>query len=127
MEDSFLKRKNIHPKGFDFDMELFEDLIDNFTPYDDIHVILNCTNADLDRFCNVCYNGMNFNEVFDYLVKRANYYNRKAFNKLSKAGNASCVGIVSKHFMKLEEEDKNKALRIQICGNIPLNNNDKEN
>ena len=126
MSDEFLKRKNIKLDDYDFDLNTFEDLIDNFTPIDDIPVILNCTVAELDRFCKTCYNGMSFREVYDYLFKRANYYNSKAFNKLSKAGNASCVGVVAKYFMKLDDEDRNKALKIQICGNIPLPGEDNK-
>ena len=45
-------------QGFDFTRSDFEDLIDNFTPIDDIPVLLSVSKDDLDRFCFEVYNLM---------------------------------------------------------------------
>lgn len=106
-------------KGFEFDTNTFEDLLDNFTPMEDVHTILGITEADLDVFCKRAY-GMNYKETYNALMSRAMFYNRKAFNILAKKGNQTAMNIVAKNFMKLEEEQNNAGLKIEVVGGIPL-------
>ena len=106
-------------KGFDFDTNLFEDLLDNFTPMEDVHTLLGVSKNDLDVFCEKAY-GMKYKETYNTLMTRAMYYNRKAFNILAKKGNQTAMNIVAKNFMKLEEEENRGNLKIQVVGGIPL-------
>lgn len=106
-------------KGFDFDTNTFEDLLDNFTPMEDVHVLLGIAEKDLDVFCQRAY-GMNYKETFNALMTRAMFYNRKAFNILAKKGNQTAMNIVAKNFMKLENEENKNNLKIEVVGSIPL-------
>lgn len=116
--DEFLHRENKSLPGFDFDMDIFENLIDNYTPKDDIPLLLGVSVSDMDYFCMKLYD-CNFSETYDILSRRALYYNRLAFNNLSKSGNAAAINVVAKYFMKLDDEDKAKALKIEVVNSIP--------
>lgn len=106
--------RNISPQQNDF-----EDFIDNFTPKDDIPKLMGLSISKLDELCHKWYN-CKFADAYDTLMQRALYYDRKAFNNLAKSGNSTAISVVAKYFMKLDEDDKNKELRIVIDGNIPL-------
>ena len=123
--DEFLHRENQSLEGFDFDMDMFENLIDNFTPMEDIPLLLNVGKADLDYFCMRLYN-CNFSETYDILSRRALYYDRLAFNNLAKSGNNAAINVVAKYFMKLDEQDKAKALKIEVVNSIPNLRKDNE-
>lgn len=123
--DEFLHRDNQSLEGFDFDMDMFENLIDNFTPMEDIPLLLNVSKANLDYFCMRLY-GCNFSETYDILSRRALYYDRLAFNNLAKSGNTAAINVVAKYFMKLDEQDKAKALKIEVVNSIPNLRKDNE-
>lgn len=119
MKDPFLNRENKSLEGFNFDMDMFENLIDNFTPKEDIPLILGVTKDDLDYFCKKLYNDCNYSETYDILLRRALYYDRLAFNNLAKSGNNAAINVVAKYFMKLDQDNSKKELKIQVVNSIP--------
>ena len=118
--DDFLHRKNVIVDGYAFDSYTFEDLIDNFTPQDDIPIMLGVTRGDLDYWCRQVYNGMDFPEAFAFLSRKALYYCRKAYTNLSKSGNNTAMNIVTKHFMKLEDDENKKQAVIPVIAAVPV-------
>ena len=66
-------RRNVHIDGFDFDVDTFENLIDNFTPINNIPLILSGTSgkryslSDMDKFCNIVYK-MPFDSLFCFIL-----------------------------------------------------------
>lgn len=111
-----LKRKNLHPDGFDFDMDTFENLIDFFTPMENIPVILRCDYKTLDNFCKICYN-MPFKDTYIYLSGISDALMRGTFKKLAAMGNTQAVKIVSEHFMNLKE-NKSHDVNITIVNDL---------
>lgn len=116
-------RKNIRIEGYDFDVDTFENLIDNYTPMDNIVVILSgitrkqLTIADMDRFCNIVY-GMDFKEAYKFLTGITDMYMRKVFKNLAASGNTTAMSINAKYFMKLEDDSKNDAINIRILNDL---------
>lgn len=104
------KRENKKPDGFNFDMDTFENLIDFFTPMENIPVILRCSWTELDDFCKICYR-MNFKDTYNYLSGISDALMRGTFKKLAGMGNTSAIKIVSEHFMNLKE---NKSSNVNI-------------
>jgi hypothetical protein len=119
--DPFLHRENKTVEGFNFDMDMFENMIDNFTPMEDIPLLLNVNSFELDKFCQICYNCL-YKDAYDILSRRALYYDRMAFNNLAKSGNNSAINVVAKYFMKLDDDNKTKELKIQVVNSIPKRN-----
>lgn len=109
-------RENFQPKGFHFDVDMFENLIDCWTSFDDIPVILQTTKADLDRFCKVVYN-MNYRETYNILSGITDAFMRKTFKNLASSGNNTAMSIVSKHFMKLDDSQNNN-VNITIVNDL---------
>lgn len=112
------QRRSIVDKTTGISLNSFEDLIDNFTPVDDILSILNVSEKKLDSFCKKYYN-MPYRDTYRDLSARAMYYNRKAFNQLAKEGNGKAIDVVAKYIMKMDEGDRNQALRIVVDGVMP--------
>ena len=116
-------RKNAQIKGFDFDVDTFENLIDNFVPINNIPIILSgisrkkINEDDLDRFCNIAY-GMKFKEAYQFLSGITDMYMRRVFKNLAASGNATAIAINAKHFMKLEDDQKNDAINIRIVNDL---------
>lgn len=104
-------------QGFNFNRNDFEDLIDNFTPFEDIPILLGVQHAKLDEFCNEIYN-MNFKVTYDTLVKRAELYYRKAMFSLSKAGNPTAIKVSSEFYVGLGRVNENDN-RITFIGMMP--------
>lgn len=120
----FEKFSLLHPEdkfkeipGFDFTQNDFEDLIDNFTPIDDINVLLGVSPTDLDKFCKLCYN-MNFKDTYDTLLRRANAYFRKAMFSLSKSGNPTAIKVAAEFYVGLGAVDKSEH-KLVFVSNIP--------
>lgn len=111
-----LKRENKHPDGFSFDMDTFENLIDFFTPKENIPTLLRCSIKTLDEFCKICY-GMNFSDTYNYLSGIADMLMRGTFKKLAAMGNTTAVKIVSEHFMNLKE-NKTADVNITIVNDL---------
>lgn len=122
--DEFLHRENKVVDGFDFDSYLFEDLIDNFTPFEDIPIILRVSYTDLDFWCRRVYN-MCFRDAFDFLSRKALYYCRKAYTNLSKAGNNTAIKTVGEHFMKLGQDQQRKQAVIPVLAVMPTTSIDE--
>ncbi len=120
-------RKNKKIQGFDFDLDMFENLIDCFTPKDMVPIVLNCSHADLDRFCMMAYN-MNYNETYKVLIGVADIWARRAVRNLAYCGNNTALKIFSEHFMGLkdEEQSKNAAPNITIVNDLGVPTRNKK-
>lgn len=103
--------------GFDFTRGDFEDLIDNFTPFEDIPILLGVTRPELDDFCNYIYR-MKYKETYDNLLRRAELYFRKAMMSLSKSGNPSAIKVSAEYYVGLGAIDKNES-KIIFMNNMP--------
>lgn len=116
------KRKNKKPEGFDFDMDTFENLIDFFTPIENIPVILRCNIQTLDNFCQICY-GMPFKDTYQHLSGISDALMRSTFKKLAGMGNTSAIKIVSEHFMNLKD-NKTSDVNITIVNDLKEDDED---
>ena len=116
--DEFLHRENVVIDGFAFDSYTFEDLIDNFTPEDDIPLVLRCDKSDLDYWCMKVYN-VPYHEAYVFLSKMGLFYCRKAFTQLAKSGNNTAIKTVGEHFMKLGQEQDRKEAIVPILTVMP--------
>lgn len=120
----------IHPEadqvvpGFDFTKDDFEDLIDNFTPFEDIPSVLFCSMTEMDKFCMLVYR-MDYKDTYDVLLKRSNIYYRKAMFMLSKAGNNTAIKLTAEHYVGLGAIDKQEE-RITFVGIMPKSESDAE-
>lgn len=110
-------RPNIKVDGFDFDVNTFENLIDYFVPKENIHVILRCTDADLDRFCAEVYK-MDFAQTYRVLSGITDAYMRGAIKNLAVSGNATALGIAKEHFMHLRDEEQKSAISVKIVNDL---------
>ena len=63
---------------------------------------------------------MDFPEAFAFLSRKALYYCRKAYTNLSKAGNNTAINVVTKHFMKLEDDENKRAAVIPVIAAVPV-------
>lgn len=116
--------QNQKMKEFDFDRDTFEDLIESYTPIDDIPVLLGVRKSDLDIFCKYIYN-QDYKTAYGALLMKSNAHNRKAFNSLSKKGNQTAMKIVAEQFMGLGKIDNTEA-PIQFICNVPNVKSDVE-
>lgn len=110
-------RKNVKIPGFSFDVDVFEDLIDCFTPIQNIPTILDTDIPTLDKFCDRAY-GMNFKETYAKLSGITDYWSRKVIKNLSSSGNSTALNIMSKHFMGLSDDNKNQGVNITIVNDM---------
>ena len=116
--DEFLHRENVRIEGFNFDSYTFEDLIDNFTPEEDIPLVLRCDKSDLDYWCMKVYN-VPYHEAYVFLSKMGLFYCRKAFTQLAKSGNNTAIKTVGEHFMKLGQDQARKEAIVPILTVMP--------
>ena len=134
MQDDFKYRKPslLHPEGdpfqtapgFSFNRNDFEDLIDNFTPFDDIPILLGVSHAQLDVFCDYIYN-MKFKDTYDTLLRRSHLYYRKAMMSLSKTGNPSAIKVATEFYVGLGSLDKQDS-HVTIINQMPQVESDAE-
>lgn len=110
-------RENYKVKGFWFDVNTFENLIDCFTPKQTIPIILRCKHADLDRFCQVVY-GMKFSEAYTFLSGLTDMFMRKAIKGHSNNGNPTAMKIAAEHFMDLKEQQEKDGINITIYNDL---------
>lgn len=110
--------------GFNFTRNDFEDLIDNFTPFEDIPLLLGVKHAELDEFCNYIYN-MNYKTTYDVLLKRSELYYRKAMMMLSKSGNPTAIKVSAEYYVGLGAVDKSEQ-KITFIGVMPEAESDEE-
>lgn len=117
------RRQNKQVEGFDFDVDTFENLIDCYTPYENIPLLLSGTSSkiynetDIDKFCKLVYN-MDFKTTYKLLIGITDMQMRKVFKNLAACGNATAIAINAKHFMKLEDDKKNDAINIRIVNDL---------
>lgn len=117
-------RENYKVKGFWFDVNTFENLIDCYTPKDTIPIILRCKHADLDRFCQVVY-GMKFNETYTVLIGITDMFMRKAIKGHSNNGNPTAMKIAAEHFMDLREQEQKDGINITIFNDLTSSNEEE--
>lgn len=116
-------RKNVKLDGFDYDADTFENLIDNYTPYDDVPKMLSIscghkvTIAELDSFCKLLY-GLDYKETYQTLIGITDMYMRRVIKNLGASGNATALALTAKHFMKLDDDAKNDAINIRIVNDL---------
>lgn len=106
-------RKNFQPKGFDFDVNTFENLIDNYVPEENIPVILRCNLGTLDKFCKIVYK-MDFKQTYRFLMGITDMCMRKTIKGLAGLGNTTALKIAQEHFMKLKSDDGGSNVNITI-------------
>lgn len=97
-------RPNKRVPGFHFDVDMFENLIDCWTPEDSIPTLLQTTKSKLDKFCLEIYN-MPFHDTYLFLSGITDAFMRKTFKSLATAGNATALNTVAEHFMKLKSDN----------------------
>ncbi len=93
--------------GFNFNRNDFEDLIDNFTPLEDIPILLGVSHGELDTFCNYIYR-TNFKVTYENLLRRSQLYYRKAMMSLSKSGNPTAIKVSAEYYVGLGTVDKSE-------------------
>ena len=118
-------RQNVKVKGYWFDVNVFENLIDCYTPKPDVPLILRCTEADLDRFCKVVY-GMKFDETYKILTGITDMFMRKSFKGLSQTGNPTAIKVVAEHFMDLKEQQEKDGINITIYNDLTTGDKEEE-
>ena len=108
------ERENKKPKGFKFDMDTFENLIDGFNTETDIAVILGVTAAELDAFCKICYKGCTFESVYRQLNAMSSAMMRRAIKKHAEGGNVYAMKLMAKNYLGMEDDDSKKTQAISI-------------
>ena len=127
MADKYIKPTFLHPdqwgdpnqtvEGLNFTRDDFEDLIDNFAAPEEIAILLQCSNTDLDRFCEEVYH-MDFKTTYQVLIQRANLYFKKAMFSLSKSGNPTAIKVAAEYYVGLGAVDKSEN-KITFIGVMP--------
>lgn len=103
---------------FELNKDNFEMAISVFTPESEFVSLFNCDLNTLNKFCSENYNAL-FRDVYNNLRSVAMLEGRKALTTLAKIGNGKAIDILSNCFMKLDQDDKNKALRIVVSASVP--------
>lgn len=112
------KKVNAKPQGFDFDQSMFENMIDAQILPGTFKEVFNCTGADLDRFCQSVYN-MNFIDAYRKLHEASVAEWKRTFGTLARNGSQTAMKIVAEDILKLNQENRKKEFRIQICSELP--------
>lgn len=110
--------ENKHPEGFWFDMDMFENLIDAWTPKEDVCTILQATHQELDAFCKECY-GYDFDRTYSILKAISMMGMRKSVSTLAKAGNSSALVIAAKNFAELNDGGNDGQINITFKNDLP--------
>lgn len=113
-------RSNVSPPDFPFTIDMFENLIDCWTPQDQFPSILQTSFSVIDNFCRVVYH-MDFNQTYSMLSGITDAFMRKTFKNLASSGNPSAISIVSKHFMKLDDSNSNN-LNVTFVNDLKEDN-----
>lgn len=114
--DNFLgesrRRMAEHPE-FDLDIDLFENLIADFNPEDDVILCVGKDRKYLDNFCKTIY-GMDFHQTFFKLSGISKALTRRVYNKLAKAGNPTAMNIQQSYLKLAQEADAAKPINIVV-------------
>ena len=116
-------RKNVKLKDFWFDVNTFENLIDCYTPFETVPLILRCSKADLDVFCRKIY-GFKYAETYDILIGITDSFMRKSIKGHSNSGNPTAMKIAAEHFMNLKDAQQAEAINITINNDLKKDGND---
>lgn len=117
-ERHLIKRSsNIAVEGFNFTKDDFENLIDNFTPPDDIHILLGTNEEGLDIFCLTIY-GLRFEDAYHALLKQAQYYVRSSIMFLARMGNNTALKQQSE-ITGIGKEQQDQQISISFIDNVP--------
>lgn len=111
-------RKNHTVEGFNFDQDMFENLIEYYTPKKDMADLLGVSEQKLDLFCMTIY-GWNFSITYDKLSKRSQFLTRMALQNLGNSGNPAAIKVASETFWGLKTDAQSADLKIQVVANIP--------
>ena len=87
-------RKNYFFPEFGFDIDTFENLCSDFVPEDEFPIILNCSVAQLDKFCYCVYK-QNFHDTYVRLSLISKMMQRRAYKNLSRVGNATAINTMN--------------------------------
>ena len=110
--------------GFNFTRNDFEDLVDYFTPFEDIPILLGVKHAELDEFCKYIYN-MNYKDTYDNLIRRSEFYFRRSMMSLSKSGNPTAIKVAAEFYVGLGAVDKQEQ-KITIINSMPDAESDED-
>ena len=110
--------------GFNFTRNDFEDLVDYFTPFEDIPILLGIKHAELDEFCKYIYN-MNYKDTYDNLIRRSHFYFRRSMMSLSKSGNPTAIKVAAEYYVGLGAVDKQEN-KITFIGVMPEAESDED-
>jgi hypothetical protein len=66
-----------------------------------------------------------YNTAYKILLGFADMWMRKSVKNLANSGNATALGIASKHFMKLSDEAEKNAINITINNDYKIDEEDK--
>lgn len=114
-KDFFGERKNYFFPEFGFDIDTFENLCADFCTEEDFPIILNCTIAQLDKFCMLVYR-QDFHNTYNRLSIIAKQAMKRCYRNLAKSGNATAINTQNMYVNF--NKDNNSGQPIQIVLDI---------
>ena len=117
----YIKRdeNNLQPKGFNFDADMFENLISCYATYEMVPVMLRTTISKLDDFCKIVYN-MPYKEAYLFFNYASKLAMNRAFENLAKCGNTTAQSITAKHMLGYKDDtDLSGSINISFSGIKP--------
>lgn len=124
---SFIKA-NRNPdafKGsFPFTVNMFENLIDAFVPFEQIPFLLNTNKQTVEIFCQKVYN-MDFNHVYLFLSGISRFASVKVLKNLYKTGNQTAIKAINENFLGLKP-DNSDSNNLNITFVSDLNDNKED-
>ena len=107
---------NLQPEGFNFDADMFENLISCYATFEMIPVMLRTTISNLDKFCKIVYN-MPYKETYVYFNYASKLAMNRIYENLAKCGNNTAQQITAKHLMGYKDDtDLNGSINITFAG-----------
>lgn len=117
-ERHLIKRQsNVAVEGFSFTKDDLENLIDNFTPPDDIHILLGTNERYLDEFCLTIY-GLRFQDAYLALLKQAQYYVRSSIFLLARLGNNTALKQQAE-ITGIGKEQQDQQISVSFVDSVP--------
>lgn len=109
-------QSDVSVEGFNFTKSEFEDLIDNFTPTNDIPILLGVSKKDLDKFCLSVYNS-DFMTSYSALLAQSKLIRRKVIRKLADEGNNVALKQISE--ISGVGKESSQDINITVLSNVP--------